>query len=335
MGATDEQAVRPLLQAAAAAPSIHNSQPWRFRVHGNGGPGTRIEVHADWRHRIEVVDPDGRQLVISVGAALFNLRLAIHHSGHCATVRLSPDPRDEHHLATVELGGVAAPDAVLNELALAIPRRHTNRLPFRPDPVPPRLVHELAAAASAEGARLRAVSGPARTELGRLVRAAQQRLRDTGVYQAELSQWRQRPQATRRVAESQTYHPERILHQPIGWHAAEAVPLRDFGLVTPFLGGTGVPESRHPALLVLGTPTDGVQDRIRAGLALQRTWLTATVHGLAVAPMSQPLDVPALRALLTGPEQGGWPQVILLVGYAPPTAQTPRRDVAESIIPES
>ena len=63
------------VRTATFAPSIHNTQPWRFRVRDNG-----IDVYADWRRRLDVIDPNGRQLIISVGAAIMNLRLAIHQS---------------------------------------------------------------------------------------------------------------------------------------------------------------------------------------------------------------------------------------------------------------
>jgi nitroreductase len=296
------------LRWAILAPSIHNSQPWRFRVRPTG-----VDVFADWSRRLDVIDPEGRQLVISVGAAVLNLCLAIHHSGHSYELRLCPTPGDPLHLAAVEVRGPAEPDAVLDELAAAVPRRHTNRLPFLPDPVAHATVRELAAAAAAQGGVLRTVPGAARGALGRLVRAAESRLRDGGVYRAELGEWR-RP------------------HHPVAWHAAELVPLRDFGLVTPFLRDAAVPEARSPTPLVLATDGDTVADRVRAGLALQRVWLTATARGIAVAPMSQPLDVPVLRRLVTDPEAGaGWAQVILLVGYAPPTAPTPRRDVREAL----
>ncbi len=303
------------VRAATLAPSIHNSQPWRFRIRPDG-----VDVYADWHRRLEVIDPDGRQLLISLGAAIFNLRLAIHHSGYSSTVRLRPAAQEELFVAAVDIDGLAEPDPVRGELARAMPLRHTNRLPFLPDPVPGGLLHELVDAAAAEGASLRAVSEVARVWVGRLVRAAEAKLRTAGVYRAELAEW------SRLRAEPVASRPS------VGWHAVEALPLRDFGLLTPHHRGTVVPEDTYPAILVLGTLGDATEDRVRAGQALQRVWLTATARGLAVAPMSQPLDIPTVRRLVAEPAHGEWPQVVLLLGYAPPTAPTPRRDVRETLI---
>jgi hypothetical protein len=75
------------IESAVAAPSVHNSQPWHFRISDGG-----IDVLADWSRRLDVIDPTGRELLISVGAAIFNLRLAMHHRGRVPIVRLSPDP---------------------------------------------------------------------------------------------------------------------------------------------------------------------------------------------------------------------------------------------------
>lgn len=303
------------VRAATLAPSIHNSQPWRFRIRPDG-----VDVYADWRRRLEVIDPDGRQLVISVGAAIFNLRLAIHQCGQTPSVRLRPSADEPQLLAAIDLAGPATSDSALDELASAMPLRHTNRLPFLPDPVTTVLLDELVAAAAAEDANLRAVPEPARDVVWRLVWAAEAKLRDAGLYRAELAEWshqRAGPVVPRPTA---------------GWHAAETLPLRDFGLLTPFRRAPVKPDDTYPVILVLATPADATDDQLRAGQALERVWLTATARGLAVAPMSQPLGVPGLRRMMADPGGGEWPQVILLLGYAPPTTPTPRRDVSETLV---
>jgi hypothetical protein len=63
------------VHAATLAPSLHNSQPWRFRLMGEA-----VEVYADRHRQLEVLDPDGRELMVSVGAAVFTLRLALRRS---------------------------------------------------------------------------------------------------------------------------------------------------------------------------------------------------------------------------------------------------------------
>ena len=94
-----DNVVRALIGAAGAAPSIHNTQPWRFRVSDD-----LIEVHGDPDRMLWVADPRGRALHLSCGAALFNLKLAIRALGAKPLVWPLPDPEHEPTLlASVRL----------------------------------------------------------------------------------------------------------------------------------------------------------------------------------------------------------------------------------------
>src|SRR5689334_17174548 len=110
------------VHTATLAPSIHNTQPWQFRIRDNG-----IDVYADWRRRLDVIDPTGRQLIISVGAAIMNLRLAFHQRGWASVVKVTAGPVESRHVAAVDCPGPAQEDRMLDELATSVPRRHTNR----------------------------------------------------------------------------------------------------------------------------------------------------------------------------------------------------------------
>ena len=297
---------------ATLAPSIHNTQPWQFHIRDNG-----IDVYADWRRRLDIIDPDGRQLIISVGAAIMNLRLALYERGWATVVRDPVGPEASRLVAAVDLSGPAVPDAVLNELAGSMPRRHTNRQPFTPDPVPRRTADDLVVAAGVEGATLDVASDSARARIVRLIHTAEAQLHDEGVYPAELTEWA-RPRPAR--------------HGLGAWHAAEIVPLRDFGMMTPRRRGPIDLDETYPTILVLSTGGDSRPDWIRAGQALERVWLTAVARGLAIAPMSQPLEIPRLRLEVTGSDPARHAQVLLLVGYAPPTTATPRRDVSDLLV---
>jgi nitroreductase len=318
---TDEPAGAALtacVQAAIAAPSIHNSQPWRFRIRGDG-----IDVFADWDRRLEVIDPSGRELLISVGAAVFNLRLAMRQHGRAPTLRLLPDPANPDLVARVAPGSPVPPDASLAALAAAIPRRHTNRWPFARVVIPASMLDELAEAARVEGAALRVADAVSRGAILGLVRTAEHRLRAQGIYRAELTEWTQSPRGRRDGVPPQAFGP---------WDAMEALPLRDFGLTQPELRRHSERFEPFPTLVVLSTDGDTAHQWLRAGQALQRVLLLATVHGLAATPMSQPLEIPALRELVTDTTAGRSAQVILRLGYAPPTTPTPRRPLAEVLL---
>jgi nitroreductase len=316
-----ESALTACVEAAIAAPSIHNSQPWRFRIREGG-----IDVLADWDRRLEVIDPSGRELLISVGAAVFNLRVAMRQQARVPTLRLSPETTDLDRVARVVAGQPATQSAAVNALAAAIPRRHTNRRPFTRVVIPTSVLEDLAAAARIEGATLRVADAVGRGAILSLVHTAEQRLRSQGIYRAELTEWTLPAHGRGDGVPPQAFGP---------WDALEALPLRDFGLTQPQLRRRGERFEPYPTLVVLSTDGDTAEQWLRAGQALQRVLLVATVHGLAATPMSQPLEIPALRELVTDTAAGRWAQVILRLGYGQPTTPTPRRPLAEVLLASS
>jgi nitroreductase len=315
----DRRTLTRCVRTAALAPSLHNSQPWRFRLTDGG-----IEVYADRTRQLEVLDPSGRELLVSVGAAVFTLRLAIRREGRIPSADILPDPARPDLVALVRTGAPAEPSTAALELAEAIAHRHTNRRPFRPAVVPADVVEELRAAAEREGAGL-TVAGPAeRTIITGLARAAEQRLRARGEYRAELERWT-RPEPGRR---------DGIPPLAVGpWDALERLPMRDFGLVHPQPRRRAEAFEPYPTIVVLTTPGDGPADWVRAGQALQRVLLTATRRHLATTPISQPVEIPAIREALSNARAGRWAQMVIRLGYGAPAAATPRRPLTQ-ILPE-
>ncbi len=306
------------VEAAISAPSIHNSQPWRFRIRDQG-----IEVFADWSRQLELIDPQGRELIISLGAATFNLRLAMRQRGWVPVVGRWPDSGEPDLVARVAAGPPAGPDAVVSQLAAAMPLRHTNRRPFATKIVPASVLSELAAAAQAEGASLGVVDAVGRAAILGLVRDAERVLRSRGIYRAEHIEWTHLAHGHRDGFPRNAFGP---------WDALEALPLRDFGLTQPQLRAGGELNEPYPSIAVLTTDGDSANHWLTAGEALQRVLLAATARGLAATPFSQPLEIPALRELVTGSTAGQRAQVILRLGYAQPTALTPRRRLADVLI---
>jgi hypothetical protein len=134
-----------LIGTAARAPSVHNTQPWRFRA-----GEFAIDLYADPRRKLHA-DPLGREMLISCGAALFGLRLAVRSLGYLPVVDLLPDPAQLQLLARVTLRAGAPMTARERQLLEAIPHRHTHRGPFDPGPLPAGLVPGLQHDALAEG----------------------------------------------------------------------------------------------------------------------------------------------------------------------------------------
>jgi nitroreductase len=312
---TPGTALTACLEAAIAAPSIHNSQPWRFVVRRG-----EVDVHADPGRRLTVVDPRGRELAISLGAALLNLRVAMLRHGRVPVTRLLPDRSQPDLAAQVRVGPPIDPDPTVRALAHAIPVRRTNRRPFTRVTIPDEVLAELVVAAEAEGATLTVVDDLGRDQILGLARSADRLLRRDPGYRAELGTWTGSAATRRDGVPRAAFGP---------WDALETLPLRDFGLTRPDEPRRSAHFEARPTLVVLATAGDTPEQWLRAGQALERVLLTATVRGLATTPLSQPLEVPALRELLT--DGAGAPQVILRVGYGPASAASPRRPLSDVV----
>ena len=309
------EVVEGLLRSATLAPSMHNTQPWQFRVLRDS---QTIELSADPSRMLRHADPDGRAVHIACGAALLNLRLAIAVAGRQPVVRLLPDAGQPLLLAEVRLAGRYRPGEMESELQAAIAARHTNRQPFSNRRVPPGVLAELAEAAVLEGAVLHF---PGHDETARLLHLASEAERDQfadPAYRAELSHW---------VGGSR--HRDGVPDSALGPRDPMGeTPTRDF---TPAqheaLGYAWFEES--PQLAVLSTATSTRLDWLRAGQALQRVLLTATARGLATTPLTQPLETTDAW-MVRDPGSGiEIPQMILRLGYGLPVTATPRRPVSD------
>jgi len=311
--------LRECVAAATTAPSLHNSQPWLFRIEPDA-----VQVRADRGRRLDVLDPAGRELLISVGAALFTLRLAIRGAGFRPDLRLFPDTADPDLVARVTVGPELPVTPPVEALVAAIPHRHTNRWPFARSVVPADALDHLRDAARREGATLTVPGAAARNAILGLSEVADRRLRARTGYRAELARWT-RP--ARRRADG-------VPPAAIGpWDAMETMPIRDFGLMQPQPRRTSDRFEPHPTIAVLSTTGDAEPEWVGAGQALQRVLLTATWLNLATTPISQPVEIPAIRELLADRAAGQWAQLVLRLGYGRPAFATPRRPVDDVLLP--
>ena len=322
----DDQLVRDVVAAATRAPSTHNTQPWHFVATTDG-----VQLWADRSRALPVVDPAGRSLHLSCGAALLLGELAARAHGLGCTTVLLPDPAERDHLGDWRFGPESTAGADDLRLASAIAERHTDRRPFDARPVPAELVHRLAAAVQAEGCWLSVVDDPDRAASVAVALAhADAALLADQAYRDELRRWSGRgPDAPDGIPSGAAIDPAT---------RGSTYRLRDVDPAhrgAPAHGPADLPPpAEHPLVVVLGTDADGPLDWLRAGRALSRLLLTAVSEGLAASPMTQALEVADTRARLTR-DLGlvGHPQMILRVGYpasgAPPAAVSGRRPVED------
>lgn len=263
-----------------------------------------------------MVDPDGREQLISVGAAVFTLRLAMRRAGYDVECDLLPDPAEPSLAARVTAVKVTPVDQGIERLAAAIPHRHTNRSPFADVAISADAVEQLRSAACREGAVLTVADPAARDAILSLARTADRWLRDRPQYAEEIARW------TGRNARH-----DGVPAWAAGlWDAREVMPVRDFTDSPKAL--TREPFEPHPTILVLATEGDTRVDWLLAGMALQRVLLTATWLGPATMPISQPVEIAAVRAALTRAPA----QMVLRAGYGRAPGRTPRRPLSEVLL---
>jgi hypothetical protein len=300
-----------LLAAATAAPSLHNSQPWSFHVDAG-----RVQLYADPCRQLTRADPTGRSLLISCGAALFNLRVAAEHLGFHPRVRVLPSAEDPSLVASISLDSRHTNVGGLAKYYPAIAARHTNRLPFHDRPLPLSALASLAEAVRAEHAMIRIYDDP--DEVARIVDLVQR---------ADLGE--SNDPAVRVERQAWIGGPHRDDGIPVGSlgprpHHART-PFRDLGRDVGVARDCADFEAT-PTLGVLSTLHDRQVDWVRAGQALERLLLEATTAGLAVSFMNQPLEHESLRDLVRSPMSGvGHSHMVMRIGFGEPVPATPRR----------
>ncbi|MCT4353538.1 nitroreductase [Streptomyces sp. Je 1-79] len=318
----DAVVVTSLVEDAVTAPSMHNAQPWRF-VH-RAGSGS-LALYGDPDRTLPIADPDHRALHLGCGAALFNLRVSAAHHGWTAEVRLLPDPDHPWHLADVRLRRTGSVDHGLADLHPAVRRRHTSRFPFTDEPIPEPVLGGLHGAALLEGCRLITPGAWHADAVMELVRDAEFLEAANEAVRAEIATWTR----TGRTGEGPTT--EGVPAEAIGPRQyGVSAPVRDFDSPRR-VADRGVADfEKHPRLALLGTVEDTPADWLRAGQAMQRVLLQATLDGLATSLMSQPLEWPELRSSVRDPSSAiGFVHMVFRLGYGPSGGATPRRPVGE------
>ena len=316
-----EEAWRFFLRYAVLAPSTRNVQPWLFEARGD-----RLSIYADRSRALPVVDPDDRELVMSCGAALLHLRIALRRFGYSDRAEILPDPSDSDLLAQVRLVPGEPASSKDRMLLDAIPRRHTNRSAFEDRPIPRAVLDALRATASEEGAWFRVVEGevPRRTVTD-LVTSADRAQWAQKAFRREYAAWMRSNRSDRHDGIPGYAH-------GVGDLMSHAGPLvtRTFDLGEGRAAKDGELARGSPVLACVGTYGDEPRDWIAAGQGLARTLLRARADEIWASFLDQPIEVTELRPqLLAALDTEGFPQALLRMGYGPEVKPTPRRSVDE------
>jgi hypothetical protein len=310
-------ALRLIVAGALRAPSVHNTQPWRWHA-----TSRTLELHADRSRGLPATDPEGRNLVISCGAALHHAQVVAGALGWATLVERHPDPEDPDLLARLELSP-APPSRGGADVLAAVEQRCTDRRRFTSWPVPDERLDHLAAVANQWGTRAMALSDVTERFLAeRLVQRAGALQRDNRAAVLEQEAW-------------------------LGRGAADGIPvaaLEDSGVVADAYAHrfeTGPAHLADPdvhgsdGLVLLFAAQDDPTAWLRAGEGLSALWLVAIQGGLSVVPLSQVIEVAQTRAAFRAEVLGGLaePLVLARVGWQPmnrtPLARTPRRPLDE------
>lgn len=315
----EEATVVAALALAVRAPSIHNSQPWIWRIGEQS-----VQLYADPTRHLPHTDPARRDLILSCGVTLHHFTVALAALGWQAHVHRIPNHANPDHLASVEIYGAGGSEQDI-ALAAAIPRRRTDRRLYSSWPVPAGDIALMASRAARSGVMLRRVESPDR--LASVIANAVHRHSEDTEYLAELSMWSGRYGSLAGVPARNT--------PPAAPHST--LPTRAFA--NPVLAqpnGTAAEEDAG-VILALGTATDDPLSILRAGEATSAVLLTATALGLSSCPITEPLEIGDTRDLVRTDvlDEDFFPQMLLRVGWAPlnadPLPATPRRPLTEMV----
>ncbi|MFD7847188.1 Acg family FMN-binding oxidoreductase [Nocardia sp. NPDC059764] len=314
----DPGTVSAVIELAARAPSVHNSQPWRWRF-----DGTHLDLFADAERLLSAADPLGRQLVISCGAMLHHVRAAFAERGwHTDIVRV-PQAKRPDHLAVIGFRPWVDPPPEIRAHAHAIARRRTDRLALLEPSGWEDLVPRLRALAATRDVRLDVLAESARPRLAALSREYATLRGHDQFYDLELHAWAGNsdtrdgvpPTALASDAEFARVGVGRVF--PPGPRSTRRGPRTD-----------------HARLVVLSALPDSVPQWLRIGEALSAVLLECTAAGLATCTLTNITELPPgrdfLARMIGGP---GIPQAVIRIGSPPDETPapplTPRRPVTD------
>ena len=300
---------------AGRAPSVHNSQPWRW-VFENATLRLYVDPHRWVRH----TDRTGREAIISCGAVLDHLRVAMAATGWQAHVERFPDPRNPNHLASIEFTPLEVVTDVQRRRAEAILQRRTDRLPLDCPIYWASFEPVLCSSVAESAAMLEVLPDEARAQLAQASRLTEFLRREDITYQAEL-QWWTAPFVAYEGVPPETLASSLELHRV---DVAREFPSRGVG------DRRAVVAEDRSKILVLSTESDAPADVLGCGEALSTVLLECTMAGMATCTLTHLVELDDSRDVVrTLIDEHSKPQVLIRAGIAPAIealpAATPRR----------
>lgn len=320
----DRQVLDSAVELACRAPSVHNSQPWRWVAEGG-----ELRLFFDPQRIPHATDVTGREAVISCGAVLDHLRVAAAAAGWHATVDRFPNPNDLNHLATIHFSPLHFVTDAVRARAEAILHRRTDRLPFAAPSSFSAFEPVLRSTIDTDKATLTVLPESVRPRLAQASRLTESLRRYDSSYHAEL-QWWTAPSTDGdgmpRSALVSTSERDRV-------DIARSFPTDEHPDRRP-----GVDRDQS-VIAVLSTHGDSRRDALGCGEVLSDVLLEATLAGLATCTLSHMTELEDSRNVireLIG--DSGNPQLLIRIGEVPASSNqppgdqppaTPRRPLAE------
>ncbi len=316
--AVDTELIKQAVTVASRAPSLHNSQPWLWIA-----DGPELQLHLDRSRVIRHTDRGAREALISCGAVLDHLRIAMAAAGWQSFVDRFPNPNQPTHLASLDFRRTDSVAPATRDRASAILRRRTDRLPLLAPTDWAVLEPVLRGLVDGAAVRLDVIDDELRPELAAASRLSEAIRRNDAEYSAELDWWTGPFELDEGI-------PRRVL---VSAAEADHVEVNRAFPVSGHGDRRAAMPRDHARILMLSTPGDTRGDALAAGEALSTVLLECTVAGLATCTVTHLTELDSGRALLSSLGGTSDPQVLIRVGAAPALhgagAATPRRQLTD------
>ncbi|AKN18842.1 Acg family FMN-binding oxidoreductase [Mycobacterium haemophilum] len=315
----DTGVITRAVELACRAPSLHNSQPWRWVVRS-----TTVDLFADPHRIVTGADSSGREAIISCGAVLDHFRVAMAAIGCDSNIDIFPNPNNLDHLAAIDFTPMGNVAQARRDLAKAILQRRTDRRPFRAPEDWASFEPVLHTSYDNDLATLEVLPDEVRPRLAQASRLAESLRRYDDLYHHELHWWTEPSRESEGIPQGSL---------------VSASDARRVDVKRPFPARwyreqSSVGPQDQAKILLLSTPGDTRRDAFNCGQALSAVLLECTVAGLATCPVTHVTELEATRDIIRDltTDTAAVPQLLIRVGIEPAgevPPLTPRRPMSD------